>query len=255
MRPAFHPSVRPLWRSSDRLQVGPASLVGLSVPDATSLGTLDGSVPHQVIHASNPRVGLAASLLRLVGVVGDGPPRHPRPPAIRIEGFGSVADAARTLLGTAQASPGSEASVMLCGEGSCEPLRQRGDALARVGTRHLPVYLDAASIVVGPLVEPRTGTSCLRCQHLVRCDRDPAWPLVAAQLSTDPGRETTDTVLRRVLSVVAAALAIEQLLAPEGMGSARDGTLEWSEDGLRRRSWPRHPECPLHQRTSPPVGG
>jgi len=221
----------------------------VSVREASSLGHLDGSLPAQIVAATNPRLGLAAALLRLVGAVGDGPPHRPPPAAIRVEGFGAVADAARTLLDTAQASPGSDASVMLCGEGSCEPLRPRGDTLARLGTRHLPVYLDATVVVVGPLVEPETGTSCLRCQHLVRCDRDSAWPLVAAQLATpDAAKATDQTLAKRVLAVVAAALAIEQLLAPVGAGSARDGTLEWSDGGLRRRSWPRHPECPLHQR-------
>ena len=247
MRPAFQPVTRPVWRGSDRLQLGQARLVGVRVGEASSLGRLDGSLPEPLVSASNPRLGLAASLLRLVGAVGDGPRALPAPASIRIEGFGAVADAARRLLGSAGASPGADASVLLCSEGSCEPLRARGDALARAGARHLPVYLDVSAIVVGPLVEPETGTSCLRCQHLVRCDRDPAWPLVAAQLSTlAPGASAHTDLRSRVLSVVGAALAIEQLLAPVGEGSARDGTLEWTEGGLRRRSWPRHPECPLH---------
>lgn len=252
MRPAFHPGARPVWRGSDRLQVGAASLVGVSSLDARSLGTLDGSLPQQIVATHNPRLGLAASLLRLVGAVADGPrPLHAQP-GIRVEGFGLVADAARQLLGGVEASPGTEASVLLSGEGSCEPLRPRGDALARLGTRHLPVYLDGTSVVVGPLVEPSTGTSCLRCQHLVRCDRDPQWPLVAAQLSTPDrgGGESSaePTTAHRAMAVIAAALALEQLLAPVGTASARDGTLEWSDGGLRRRSWPRHPECPLHQK-------
>ena len=36
--------------------------------------------------------------------------------------------------------------------------------------------------VVGPLVLPG-HTGCLRCQHLHRCDRDPSWPHLAAQLA------------------------------------------------------------------------
>ena len=257
MRPAFQPAARPVWRGTDRLQVGSASIVGVSSLDARRLGSLDGSLPHQVVAGHNPRLGLAASLLRLVGAVADGPSPPQQQEPIRVEGFGSIADAARELLGEAQASPGSEASILLCGEGSCEPLRTRGDALARLGTRHLPVYLDATSIVVGPLVEPSTGTSCLRCQHLVRCDRDPQWPLVAAQLATPPQGVSQAVVapgvVQRALSVIGAALALEQLLAPVGMGSARDGTVEWSDGGLRRRSWPRHPECPLHQKPANPL--
>ena len=54
-------------------------------------------------------------------------------------------------------------------------------ALAGGRVAHLVAGVRETTAVVGPLVLPgRTG--CLRCGDLHRADRDPAWPVVAAQL-------------------------------------------------------------------------
>src|SRR5215217_3579448 len=54
-------------------------------------------------------------------------------------------------------------------------------ALAGGRVPHLVAGVRETTAVVGPLVLPgRTG--CLRCADLHRADRDPAWPVVAAQL-------------------------------------------------------------------------
>lgn len=252
MRPSFDSSSRPLWRATDRLQVGAASLVGITAAEARAISELDGSVPDDILGVTAPRVSFAASLLRLVGAIDDGP-RGTRlhPGSIRIEGHGELADAARTLVGPSQAGPTEQASVLLCSNSSAEPIRMRGDALASMRVRHLAAYLPtdlpgSRSVVVGPLVEPGTTSSCLRCQHLIRCDRDPAWPVMAAQLASPALGGAESTLTSRVLCVIGAALAIEQLLSPPGTASTINGTIEWVDGLLRRRSWPRHPECPMH---------
>jgi len=50
------------------------------------------------------------------------------------------------------------------------------------GVPHLPVVFGDESVRVGPLVQPGAG-ACVRCLHLDRRDREPAWPVIAAQLA------------------------------------------------------------------------
>lgn len=50
------------------------------------------------------------------------------------------------------------------------------------GVPHLPVVFGDESVRVGPLVRPGAG-ACVRCLHLDRRDREPAWPVIAAQLA------------------------------------------------------------------------
>jgi hypothetical protein len=57
--------------------------------------------------------------------------------------------------------------------------------LQQAGLPHLVVGVRDATAVVGPLVVPGR-TACLHCTDLHRTDRDPAWPLLAAQLTTPP---------------------------------------------------------------------
>ncbi|ONI63954.1 hypothetical protein ALI44B_04905 [Leifsonia sp. ALI-44-B] len=50
------------------------------------------------------------------------------------------------------------------------------------GVPHLPVVFGDESVRVGPLVRPGVG-ACVRCLHLAHRDREPAWPVIAAQLA------------------------------------------------------------------------
>jgi len=107
---------------------------------------------------------------------------------------------------------------------------------------HLTAWLRDGTVVVGPLVEPGR-TTCLQCVDLHRQDRDPAWPLLAAQLATTPERPEPGEV---GVVTAGAALTVMQALyyldggEPETMG----GTLELRGPGrIRRRSWTPHPRC------------
>lgn len=76
--------------------------------------------------------------------------------------------------------------------------------MQRAGVAHLPVRVRDGTGLVGPLVIPGV-TSCLHCADLHRCDRDAAWPAVAAQL-----RNTVGTADRATL-LATAALALGQV--------------------------------------------
>jgi bacteriocin biosynthesis cyclodehydratase domain-containing protein len=114
---------------------------------------------------------------------------------------------------------------------------------------HLVVAVDGGRAVIGPLVVPGV-TSCLHCADLHRTDRDPAWPLLAVQLS-GPGRPRRGSDV--ALCLAAAGVAVSQALAhldpavddgPAAIATA-NGTLEWQlpDWRLRRRTWPAHRDC------------
>src|SRR5258708_24971775 len=76
-------------------------------------------------------------------------------------------------------------------------------------TAHLVASASEAIGVVGPLVIPGR-TACLRCLDLFRTDRDPAWPLILAQLA---GRPPSPVACDAPLAAAVAAQAASQSLA------------------------------------------
>ncbi|MFG1928289.1 TOMM precursor leader peptide-binding protein [Cryptosporangium sp. NPDC048952] len=107
---------------------------------------------------------------------------------------------------------------------------------------HLPVLLRDGVAIVGPLVLPGR-TACLTCVETHRRDRDPAWPVLAAQLATDRRPELAEAV---VVSTAAALAATEVFGRLEGVATAAIGvSLEVGPPGvpLRHRVWTPHPQC------------
>jgi len=134
--------------------------------------------------------------------------------------------------------------------GSVEP--GVGDDLLRDGTPHLLVGVRETTAVVGPLVVPGES-ACLRCLDLRRADRDPAWPLIAAQLAAEPPSAPVPAC-DVALATLAASVAALQALAWVDAGGAGvlpatfNGTLEVAlpDWRLRRRPWSAHPSCGCH---------
>ncbi|SCL19138.1 ThiF family protein [Micromonospora nigra] len=112
---------------------------------------------------------------------------------------------------------------------------------ARRRQAHLLVGVREGVAVVGPTVRPPAGP-CLHCLDLHRTDRDPAWPVLAAQLATDdPGGACAATTL-----MAGAAYATSEALThldggvPETVGTAVEVI---GVGQVRRRHWPPHPRC------------
>jgi hypothetical protein len=119
-------------------------------------------------------------------------------------------------------------------------------ALSRDQVPHLAATTGEAIGVVGPLVLPGRS-ACLRCLDLTRAERDPAWPLILAQLASHGA--TDPAACDAVLAAMVAAQATAQALAFIDRGPAAvaviSGTLElvlpdWQ---WRRRTWRPHHQC------------
>jgi hypothetical protein len=117
--------------------------------------------------------------------------------------------------------------------------------LMREQIPHLAASADEAIGIVGPLVIPGR-TACLRCMDLTRTDRDPAWPLILAQLA---GRAPDPLACDAPLAAAVAAQAAAQGLAFIDRAAVADavanGTLELVLPGWqwRRRTWMPHQDC------------
>jgi len=120
--------------------------------------------------------------------------------------------------------------------------------LGRARIPHLAVAGAEGVAVVGPLVRPGRS-ACLRCRDLARSERDPAWPLILAQLAGgagDGGDTGCDTVLAATVAAQAAVQALAFLDTGRPGTAVSDGALELAVPDWqwRRRSWPPHPRCP-----------
>jgi bacteriocin biosynthesis cyclodehydratase domain-containing protein len=116
---------------------------------------------------------------------------------------------------------------------------------------HLAAAAGEAIGVVGPLVLPGRS-ACLRCLDLARAERDPAWPLILAQLAAqaDADPRACDTVLATMVAAQAVAQALAFIDQGGEAAAVTNGTLElvlpdWQ---WRRRTWRPHPECGCRHR-------
>ncbi|BCQ10115.1 hypothetical protein JMUB5695_03570 [Mycobacterium heckeshornense] len=206
---------------------------------------------------------LADLIAQLVdaGVATRGHPqrRRWRSPTIQVHGRGPLSDLLaealrcsgcrirRTSQSHATPTPLGTHLVLLSDYLVADPRMLRD--LHSEGVPHLPVRVRDRVGLVGPLVIPGV-TSCLGCADLHRCDRDAAWPAVAAQL-----RDTVGVADRATL-MATAALALSQVnrviaavRGTEAPGprppAALNATLEFDlhAGSIVARHWPRHPLC------------
>ncbi|WP_066913254.1 hypothetical protein [Millisia brevis] len=274
-RPELDPSIDVLRRRDGTVQLGwdpdRAVVVGLPAagrpdPDrvAAVLRLLDGSrSTPEVLWAANglgvdpETMGLLLAELRTAGLV-----RDARRPAvgrsIRVFGRGPLSDAiAAGLRGIARVDQrvwtvGTRARTVAADcvviADHLVPPPELIAILDDAGTPHLPVRIRDGSGLIGPLVVPGR-TVCLRCVDLTRCEWDPGWPFLAAQMVARVGWGSP-----AMLAVTAAAAVgqIEALLSGDGHPSAVDATLHvTSPDApVRRMPWSPHPLCLCTERTT-----
>jgi bacteriocin biosynthesis cyclodehydratase domain-containing protein len=204
------------------------------------------------------RVGASLAMLLAAAGVGhlelsdSGPVRQAdfAPGGVRSPGSrqASRAEAARVLLTSSATEPRphgapADSTVVLAPTGSIVPPEWLGQVRHRT---HLPVVIRETTAVIGPLVLPGRSP-CMRCVELTRGDRDPAWPVLAAQLIGQPhGVEPCDVSLASAAASIAALHVLAWLdrgvaAPPPSLGGIVE--LSLSELRLRRRTVCAHPGC------------
>jgi bacteriocin biosynthesis cyclodehydratase domain-containing protein len=140
----------------------------------------------------------------------------------------------------------ADLAVVACDEWLVPPVTLV-ELFAIVGLPYLVTGVRETYGVVGPLVLPGRS-SCPRCQDLHRADRDPAWPVLAAQLAAENAFDADaacDVTLAAGVAALTAGQVLAHLIGP-GLTRCVDATLELRlpEWTVRRRTWSPHPECP-----------
>jgi hypothetical protein len=122
------------------------------------------------------------------------------------------------------------------------------------GVAHLASRTGADDAVVGPLVLPGL-TSCLACADESRLDRDPAWSVLAVQLST-PTRHAapSDLALTQLTASLTAMQALAYLDGDDPATLAGTLELRLPDWRIRRRSWAPHPRCDCGANGDEPPG-
>lgn len=136
--------------------------------------------------------------------------------------------------------------VVRVGDRHPPALARRGLRLAGLPRLELTVRL--GTVLVGPLVRP-AGSPCRACLELHRRDRDPIWPVLAAQLATAPPGDGEPCASATALAGVAFA-ADEVLAFLDGTAPRTEAAIvEIPRAGeLRRREWAPHPRCDCRRR-------
>jgi hypothetical protein len=212
-----------LWMAALLTSAG-VGLVISAGPARAQPGQTNRQVPPGPPPASEPPAGLPT------GAANPSPPAKP-----------SAGRSARSTDGS-RARPRRPTLVILADSHG----RDLPAALARDQVPHLAASASEAIGVVGPLVLPGRS-ACLRCLDLTRAERDPAWPLILAQLAghaaTDPA--ACDAVLAAMVSAQATAQALAFIDRGPAAVAVISGTLElvlpdWQ---WRRRTWQLHHRC------------
>ena len=156
---------------------------------------------------------------RSVLVVGGG--RTAATTAVLLDAAGIRVDTSSDLAAEQVESTRGDAVVLASGGW---PLPQLTAALTTSGVAHLPVTLCEGEAVVGPYVVPGRSP-CLRCRSLHRTGRDPAWPLLEAQLAAPTTHEPAATATTEALAGALAARLVVAVLDAVG-ASAADGRVD-----------------------------
>lgn len=144
--------------------------------------------------------------------------------------------------------PGRATFAVLVGFGA--PAELTALAYGQRSLAHLAVAIRDGTVVVGPLVRPGLSP-CLNCLDLHRLDRDPAWKVVAAQL-TDSADQAEPLAATTALAATAYAAAEVLTHIDGGTPSTLGATVEINRPGqTRRRCWTPHPQCGCRRRRAP----
>jgi hypothetical protein len=194
------PAYPPLWRDEATVQFGAdpvAVITGVAVWQERLLSELESGIPDAALEpiaaALGAPAGAAGEFVRRISramatPVASAPPRvilqlpdRPAVPALDAVGESLEAAGFDVLTGASAISDEHEThpTVLMLAHHIIEP--RRAAVLMGRDIPHLPVVFTGTRVEIGPFVRPGR-TACLACVAAHRCEADPAWPQLAAQL-------------------------------------------------------------------------
>lgn len=263
MSPRIDPALPLVWRSPSELQLG-GEVPRVVVRDPGRLETgLLSALRHGASRATLLTIGgalggTAAEIDRLLAVLAPAfeleggeaaTPEAPGPVLLDADGaFGALLERRLVELGHLVAGPGTieagatpaPALVVIAAHWVVPPARHL--PWLRADVPHLAIVDDEAGWRVGPLVDPGAGP-CLRCLELARRDRDPAWPVIAAQLAGRPAPPAARGIRALVDAASAAAAAVDDRLRLGESQLAGRSLRLGAAGGSQAASHRPHPEC------------
>lgn len=246
------PAHPPVWRSTDCLQFGVDAVVVIDEPQTWQLrlihilaqGVADDALAAVAAVAGASEVqarGLLRHLRPALSRSGSAgpvvtmqtpegfPDRSAEAVAAALEATGCTVERT-TWFGATDEAPRVDHPVIVVAEHLVEP--RRAAPLVARDIAHLPVVFTGRRAEIGPLVIPGS-TACLACVGARRCDADPAWPHIAAQLV---GRPSVEAGLALVWE---AGLAAARMLSDPEPARRTAHSLTLHADSLRR-TWRAH---------------
>lgn len=263
MSPRIDPALPLVWRSPGELQLGgevPRVVIGDPGPLETGLLTaLRHGASIETLHTIGAGLdGTPAEVERLLArlaPVFEAEPGETREPSeargpvlLDADGaFGVLLERRLTELGhrvaggdAVEPATRAPALVVIAAHWVIPPARHL--PWLRADVPHLAVVDDESGWRVGPLVEPGLGP-CLRCLELARRDRDPAWPVIAAQLAGRQAPPAARGIRALVDAAAAAAAAVDDRLRFGETALAGRSLRLAAAGGSLTASHRPHPEC------------
>jgi hypothetical protein len=242
-RPVLRPGLRVVRRDDAHLQLGLDDPDRLVLPDV--LGLFD-ALRRLPLLPRDERVRRVLDCLAGDGWIVDGTPTHPadRPPITLIAEapLRDVLSRACSAAGVRVTDESTARGLRLVATVG-EPRRALADDLMRRDVPHLWLAAFAASLRIGPFVDPGRST-CLRCVDAHLGDRDPRRATVLHQLG-DPS-SPVDAAYDAALALVGAGWALRDVARHlDGTPPAlRSVTVTVTSDlEVSHREWLRHPHC------------
>ncbi|NHN56480.1 hypothetical protein G9U51_11895 [Calidifontibacter sp. DB0510] len=171
---------------------------------------------------------------------------------VTVDGPGPVAEAITSVLTAMGCSvlPAAVARVvrhrldLVVVVGSEAVPARRLDAWQRIGSRVLPVAVTADRVDLGPLLGAAEGP-CAECVDLARCDLDPAWPALAAQLVLPPSEDGDVATVPELVAGAAglAGLVLRGLSSGQELPPGISLSLATPATTIGHHLWRRHPLC------------
>ena len=218
--------VDPAWMVAAAQRLAAVGVLGPRCPPAPDAGTV-------AVLGGGPLARRLAALLARAGV---------RDVVVDTPGTG-LPSQVRCAGDAHEAVAGSPALVVVAAL-TIEPDRLLTDQLRRAGLSHLVVRVEPERAVVGPFVVPGLSP-CVRCLDLGRCDLDPEWPLLLAQLART--RSDLDELATSWAVSTAATMAVGWLHRARVPPLGTTLELPWDALAPEARTWRAHPRCGCSQ--------